>query len=257
MSTEVVRFEMHDEHVAVITIDRPEARNAISPEVTAALEAAVDRVEEDEGLRVAVLTATPPVFCAGADLKAIRDGRRMQLSTDRGGFAGLVRRKRRKPMIAAVDGPALAGGTEIVLSCDLVVASEAARFGLPEVKRGLVAAAGGLFRLPRKLPVNLAMEHVLTGEPIAVETAVRFGLVNRVAAPGAALATALELAAAIAANAPIAVRESRRVMLESGPRDEIAWELSRQAAAVAVASEDVQEGIAAFLEKRAPVWRGV
>lgn len=253
---ELVRFETEDEHVAVITIDRPDARNAISPEVTAALETAIDRVEDTPELRVAVLTSTPPVFCAGADLKTIRDGRRLELSTERGGFAGLVRRARTKPLIAAVDGPALAGGTEIVLSCDLVVASEAARFGLPEVKRGLVAAAGGLFRLPRKLPANLAMEHVLTGEPIPVETAARYGLVNRVCEPGEARETALELAAAIAANAPIAVRESRRVMIESGPGDDRGWELSRAAAGVAAESEDVQEGIAAFLEKRAPVWRG-
>ncbi|MGE0067942.1 MAG: crotonase/enoyl-CoA hydratase family protein [Solirubrobacterales bacterium] len=253
----VVRFERHGEHVAVITIDRPEARNAVSPEVTNAVEAAMDELEGDGELRVAVLTATPPVFCAGADLKAIRDGRRLELSTERGGFAGFVRRQRTKPVIAAVDGPALAGGTELVLACDLVVASEAARFGLPEVERGLVAAAGGLFRLPRKLPPNLAMEHVLTGEPIDVETAHRHGLVNRVCAAGAAAETALELAARIAANAPIAVRESRRVMIESGAGDERGWQLSKDAAKVAAESEDVQEGIKAFLEKRAPVWRGV
>jgi enoyl-CoA hydratase len=256
MSEEVVRFETEGEHVAVITIDRPEARNAISPEVTRALEAAIDRVEESAELWVAVLAATPPAFCAGADLKAIREGHRLQLSTERGGFAGLVRRHRAKPLIAAVDGLALAGGTEIVLACDLVVASEAASFGLPEVKRGLVAAAGGLFRLPRKLPGNLALEYVLTGEPIGVELAARHGLVNRVCPPGEATATALRLAATIAANAPLAVRESRRVMIETAPREEIGWELSRQAATIAAQSEDAQEGIAAFLEKRAPVWRG-
>jgi enoyl-CoA hydratase len=256
VSEELVKLEIHGEHVAVVTIDRPEARNAISPEVTSALEAAIDRIEDDDALWVAVLTSTPPVFCAGADLKAIRDGRRLELSTERGGFAGLVRRARTKPLIAAVDGPALAGGTEIVLSCDLVVASEAARFGLPEVKRGLVAAAGGLFRLPRKLPANLAMEHVLTGEPIDVETAHRHGLVNRVCPAGEAAATALGLAEEIAANAPLAVRESRRVMIESAPAEEAAWELSKAAAKVAAESEDTQEGIAAFLEKRAPVWRG-
>jgi enoyl-CoA hydratase len=253
----VVRFERHGDHVGVITIDRPEARNAINPEAASGIEAAIDEIEGDDALRVAVLTATPPVFCAGADLKAIRDGRRLELSTERGGFAGFVRRQRTKPVIAAVDGPALAGGTELVLACDLVVASEASRFGLPEVERGLVAAAGGLFRLPRKLPPNLALEHVLTGDPITVETAHRHGLVNRVCAPGAAAEQALELAARIASNAPIAVRESRRVMLESGAGDEQGWQLSAEAAKVAAASEDVQEGIAAFLEKRPPVWRGV
>lgn len=253
----VVRFDRHGDHVAVITIDRPEARNAVNPEIAGGVEAAIDRLEGDEDIRVAVLTATPPVFCAGADLKAIRDGRRLELSTERGGFAGFVRRQRSKPVIAAVDGPALAGGTEIVLACDLVVASEAARFGLPEVERGLVAAAGGLFRLPRKLPPNVAMEHVLSGDPIDVETAHRHGLVNRVCAAGAAAETALELAGRIAANAPIAVRESRRVMIESGPADEEGWRLSKEAARIAAESEDVQEGIRAFLEKRPPVWRGV
>lgn len=251
-----VRFELAREHIALIVIDRPQARNAISPEVAQGIEAAIDRFEQAPELRVAVLAGVPPVFCAGADLKAIRDGRAAELSTERGGFAGFVRRDRTKPVIAAVEGAALAGGTEIVLACDLVVASEAARLGLPEVQRGLVAAAGGLMRLPRKLPPNLATEHILTGDPIDIDVAARYGIVNRICAPGAALDTALDLAERIARNAPLAIRESRRVMIEAGPDEQRGWDLSGEAAAIARASEDVQEGIRAFLEKRAPVWQG-
>jgi enoyl-CoA hydratase len=252
----MVRFEIHETHCAVITIDRPEARNAIDPAMANAIEQAIDRLEDDDELRVGVLTGTPPVFCAGADLKAIRDGRRLELSTQRGGFAGFVRREREKPVIAAVDGPALAGGTEIVLASDIVVASTAARFGLPEVQRGLVAAAGGLIRLQRKIPENVATLHVLAAEPIDVDTAHRFGLVNRVCPAGEALSTALELAMRIARNAPIAVRESRRVMRASAASEEAGWAASREAAKIAAESEDVKEGIRAFVEKRAPVWRG-
>src|ERR1700754_1978197 len=196
---------------AVITIDRPEARNAISPEVARDVDAGMERAEGDDEVRVIVLTGTPPVFCAGADLKAIGAGRADELSTERGGFAGVVQRDRTKPLIAAVDGAALAGGTEIVLACDLVVASTAARFGIPEVKRGLIAAGGGIFRLGRKLPLNLAMECALTGDPIDAELAFRHGFVNRLCEPGQALDEALALAERIVVNAPLAVRESRRL----------------------------------------------
>lgn len=253
----MVKFDIPAAHTAVITIDRSHARNAIDPETANLIEAAIDRLEQDPDLRVAVLTGAPPAFCAGADLAAIRDGRRLELSTERGGFAGFVRRPRTKPVIAAVDGPALAGGTEIVLACDMVAASEASSLGLPEVKRGLIAAAGGLIRLPRKLPENLAMEYVLTAEPIDVHTAHRHGIVNRICPPGEALASALEMAERVAANAPIAVRESRRVMMASRAAEENGWEATQQASENVAASEDVQEGIAAFLEKRTPVWRGV
>lgn len=246
-----------DDGCALITIDRPEARNAVSPEVAAGIEAAIDATEADEAVRAVVLTGAPPVFSAGADLKAIQAGRAHALSTERGGFAGLTRRARHKPLVAAVEGAALAGGTEIVLACDLVVAARDARFGLPEVKRGLVAAAGGLFRLGRRIPLNLALECALTGDPIDAALAHQHGLVNRLCEPGDALETALELARRIAANAPVAVRESRSVVLEcTGADDEEAWRRSDASAALAFASEDVREGVTAFLEKRAPVWSG-
>jgi enoyl-CoA hydratase len=244
-------------HVAVITINRPAARNAVNAAVALGVEAAVDRLESDPNLRVGVITGVPPVFSAGADLKEINAGRRQLLRTERGGFAGFVARKRIKPVIAAVDGPALAGGMEICLACDLIVASEDARFGIPEVKRSLVPAAGGLFRLPRKIPINIAMEMTLTGEPMGARRASRLGLVNELVESGQALARALELASRVAANAPIAVQASRRVILASHMGDEsTAWELSADAMAEAMSSEDMKEGLAAFLEKRSPIWTG-
>lgn len=244
-------------HVAVITINRPEARNAVNGEVANGIEAAIDRMEADDDVWLGVLTGAGTVFCAGADLKAINEGRGGELMTARGGFAGLVLRERTKPLIAAVDGPALAGGTEIVLACDLVVASTAARFGIPEVKRSLVAAGGGLWRLPRKLPVNLAMELTLTGDPIEPERAYQFGLVNDLCEPGEALDRALALADRIAANAPLAVRESRRIILAATDApDEVGWKLSAEGIGKMFGTEDFKEGLAAFVEKRAPRWKG-
>jgi enoyl-CoA hydratase len=255
-TNDCVTYRVH-ERCAVITIDRPEARNAVNPEVARGIEAAIDAAEADDDVRVAVLTGAPPVFCAGADLKAIREGRAAQLATERGGFAGVTSRERSKPLIAAVEGAALAGGTEIVLACDLVVAAHDARFGIPEVKRGLVAAAGGLFRLGRRIPLNLAMECALTGDPIDASLAHRHGLVNDLCAPGEALEHALELARRITANAPLAVRESRAIVLECTTADDAeAWRRSEASAARVLASADVQEGVAAFLERRAPAWVG-
>jgi len=255
--SECVTYSADSDHCAVITIDRPEACNAISPEVAQGIEDAIDAAEGDDGVRVAVLTGTPPVFSAGADLKAIQAGRGDELATERGGFAGLVRRERTKPLIASVEGAALAGGTEIVLACDLVVASREARFGLPEVKRGLVAAAGGLFRLGRRIPLNLALECALTGDPIDAELAHQRGLVNQLCEPGQALDTALALARRITANAPLAVRESRAIVLDcTWADDDEAWRRTHEARALVAASDDVREGVAAFLEKRAPVWTG-
>jgi enoyl-CoA hydratase len=244
-------------HVAVITINRPDARNAVNAEVASGIEEAIDKLEADDSLWLGILTGVPPVFSAGADLKEINAGRAGGLSTKRGGFGGITSRERTKPIIAAVDGPALAGGTEICLACDLIVASTSARFGIPEVKRCLVAAGGGLFRLPRKVPFNLAMELALTGDPIDAERAHHFGLVNYVCEPGQALDTARDLARRIEANAPVAVRASRRVILAAMTEDEATgWRLSAEGMAEAMSSEDMKEGLTAFIEKRPPNWAG-
>ncbi|HSL59159.1 MAG TPA: crotonase/enoyl-CoA hydratase family protein [Acidimicrobiales bacterium] len=252
----MIDFEQRG-HIAVLTINRPEARNAVNGAVASGMEEAIDRLEADDDLWVAVLTGAGSVFSAGADLKEIASGNAAGLATKKGGFAGIVSRERAKPIIAAVDGPALAGGTEIVLSCDLVVASTAARFGVPEVKRSLVAAAGGLFRLAQKLPANVATELVLTGDPISAERAHHFGMVNELCEPGTALDTALALAERIAVNAPLAVRESRAVMLASRREDDAtALRMSGEAMARLAATEDFAEGPRAFIEKRAPEWKG-
>jgi enoyl-CoA hydratase len=244
-------------HVAVITINRPEARNAVNGEVANGLERAVDRLEGDDELWIGILTGVPPVFSAGADLKEVNAGRSGSITTERGGFAGFVARERTKPVIAAVDGPALAGGTELALACDLIVASTSATFGIPEVKRCLVAGGGGLFRLPRAVPFNVAMEMALTGDPIDAARAHHFGLVNQLCAPGEALGTAIELAGRIEASAPLAVRESRSVMRAAISEDEATgWRLSDEALSRVMRSDDLKEGLAAFIDKRPPVWKG-
>jgi len=250
-----VNFEVRD-RIAIITLNRPEARNAVSQQLAEDLEAAIDRLEADDALWIGILCGNGPAFCAGADLKAVASGE-ARLTTKRGGFAGLVRRVRTKPLIAAVEGPAVAGGTEIVLSCDLVVASTTACFGLPEVKRSLVANAGGLFRLPRALPTNVAMEMALTGDDLDAEAAHRHGLVNRLVQPGHALATAVELAEAVNANAPLAVRASRRVVLAARLlEDDEAFEVAANATREVFRTEDFREGPRAFVEKRSPIWTG-
>jgi enoyl-CoA hydratase len=243
--------------VAVLKINRPEKKNAINGDVARGMEAAIDELEADPDVWVGVLTGEGNVFCAGADLKAINEGKAGDLATERGGFGGITSRERTKPIIAAVDGPALAGGTEIVLSCDLVVASTLATFGIPEVKRSLVAAAGGLFRLPQLLPRNIALELGLTGDPITAERAHHFGLVNELVEPGQALDAALVLAGRIAANAPIAVRETLRLMLELPSLDEqTGFRESGKAMMELASTEDFWEGPKAFLEKREPEWKG-
>src|SRR5688572_9878200 len=253
----IVEYEQRG-HVAVLTINRPEARNAVNGEVASGIEEAIDKIEADDDTWVSVLTGAGTVFCAGADLKAISSGQAAGLNTQRGGFAGLVLRERAKPIIAAVDGRAFAGGCEIALACDLIVASSAAEFGIPEVKRSLDAAGGGLFRLPQALPTKIALELALTGDPISAQRAYDLGLVNELCEAGQAADTAVALPQLICFNAPLAVRESRKVVLKSlGAEDEKAlWDASNAAFAKVAQSEDFSEGPLAFIEKRAPQWKG-
>jgi enoyl-CoA hydratase len=256
-----VRYRV-DGHVAIITLDRPEARNAVNGAITSGLEAAVDEMESDDNVWVGILHASTegqsrPVFCAGMDLKALNSGEAQASNTERGGFAGFVYRERRKPVIAAVDGLATAGGCELVLACDLVVASEQASFGLAEVKRNLVAAAGGLYRLPRAIGKSAAMEAILTGEPITAERAYQLGLVSRLTPAGGALDGALALAQAIALNAPLAVWASRAVVLAADDASDAELRaMSHSASAQMMRSEDLKEGLTAFIEKRPPIWKG-
>jgi enoyl-CoA hydratase len=243
--------------VGVLTLNRPEARNAVNGDVSSGMEAALDQLEENDEAWVGVLTHVGPVFSAGADLKAINSGKAAELQTKRGGFAGLVQRQRTKPLIAAIDGPALAGGCEIALACDLIVASKQARFGVPEVKRSLVAAAGALFRLPRALPRNVALEMIMTGDPISAERAYEFGMVNDLCEPGEAFDRALALAERITVNAPLAVRKSRELALHTLGTDEATgFKLSGEAMIELSQTEDFWEGPKAFIEKRDPVWQG-
>jgi enoyl-CoA hydratase len=243
--------------VALITINRPDARNAVNGAVAAGLQAAVERLEADADLWVGVIAGNGRAFSAGADLKEVAAGRAAALSTERGGFAGITRLPRAKPLIAAVDGPALAGGCEIVLTCDMVVASTAASFGIPEVKRSLIAGAGGLFRLARALPRNVAMELALTGDPIGAERAYALGLVNSLCDPGGAVDAALALASRVAVNAPVAVQLSRSIVLDgTHASDDDAWRMTDTATRRVMETEDFAEGPRAFIEKREPVWAG-
>jgi len=252
----VVRYEV-DGRVATITLDRPEQRNAVDPDLARELGEAVAAFEADPEVWVGVLTGAGPNFCAGADLKALAAGRASELVTEQGGFAGWVRFPRTKPVVAAVTGFALAGGTELVLACDLVVAATDAQFGLPEVTRGILAAGGGLFRLPRVLPPARARELVLTGERLGAEEAHRLGMVNHLVAAEQVLPTARALAERICANAPVAVRESLAVMRDAYElTEEQGWQRSAEAMDRIRASEDAKEGPRAFAEKRAPRWTG-
>ncbi len=244
-----------DGDVLVVTIDRPEARNAVNLEVAEGIAAAIDQLDGDDTLRAGILTGAGGTFCAGMDLKAFVAGERPYVGER--GFAGLVQQPPRKPLIAAVEGWALAGGFEIALACDVIVAARDARFGIPEVKRGLVAAAGGLLRLPRRIPYHLAMELALTGEPIGAERAYTIGIVSRLAEPGEAVVAAHELAATIARNGPLAVDATKRIVSAAPDWPEAeAWDRQATIAGAVFASEDAREGARAFAEKRDPVWRG-
>jgi enoyl-CoA hydratase len=255
---EPVLFE-RDGHLAIVTLNRPEARNAISKDIAALIERYIDQIEADPDLWVVVLTGNGSSFCAGVDLKAVaaagRDLAAAAPVTPRGGFAGFVQRKRTKPWIAAVEGAALAGGTEIVLACDLVVAARNAQFGLPEVKRGLVAGAGGTLRLPRVLPQNLAMHLVLTGERLDAERAYAHGWVTVLAEPGGAREAGVRLAKQILENAPLSVRESRQLVLDGlGKSDEEGFALVPPVVDRLMKTNDLLEGPRAFAEKREPRW---
>jgi enoyl-CoA hydratase len=242
--------------IQTITINRPHARNAATLAVAEAIAAALDDLDRRDDLRVAIITGAGGSFCAGMDLKGYLRGERPRIEGR--GFAGLTEAPPKKPLIAAVEGYALAGGFEIVLACDLAVAADNAQFGLPEVKRGLSAAAGGLMRLPRQMPFRIAMELALSGEMMPASRAYECGLLNRLTAPGQALAEALKLARTIAANGPLALMASKRVMIES--QDWPSTEMFRRQRPITDAvffSADAKEGAAAFAEKRKPLWRGV
>jgi enoyl-CoA hydratase len=248
--------------IAVITLNRPEARNAVNGEVADGLEAAIDQFEADDDVWVAVLCANTegqdrPVFSAGADLKAINSGQASGLMTERGGFAGFAYRQRRKPVIVAIDGLATAGGCEIALAADIIVASRRSAFGLAEVKRNLIAGAGGLYRLPWAIGRGPALEAILTGEPIPATRAYELGLVTRLVDDGDAKSAALELAAKITEAAPLAVWESLGIVRASSDHDDATLrKLTNEAFARVIGSEDTAEGLNAFIEKRAPQWKG-
>jgi enoyl-CoA hydratase len=254
VATDLVLTEAHD-GVLTITINRPAQRNAISREVAEALASALDLLDSDPSLSVGVLTGAGGTFSAGMDLKAFANGQTPIIPGR--GFGGLTQADIRKPLIAAVEGWALGGGFEMVLACDLVVAAQDAKFGLPEVKRGLIAGEGGVIRLPRRIPYHVALKVLLTGEPISAVEGEQYGLVNELTAPGAALQAAQELAQRVAGNAPLALAKVKQVLRETQAlNDSDAFERQAKDAHSLLDSEDAHEGARAFAEKRAPVWRG-
>jgi enoyl-CoA hydratase len=253
-SDEAVLAERRD-RVLLVTLNRPDQRNAVNAAVANGIAAALDELDADDGLSIGVITGAGKGFCSGMDLKAFVTGESPVVEGR--GFAGITQRAAAKPLIAAIEGFAVAGGLEVALSCDIIVAARGARLGIPEVKRSLVAAGGGLLRLPRVLPRNIAMEMALTGDLIMAERAAELGLVNRLAEPGGALDAALELAEAIAANGPLALAATKRILTDSLDWPDAEFFARQEEIAGPVrASEDAREGATAFAEKRAPVWTG-
>jgi len=254
MAEEAVLTEAGD-GVLLITLNRPDARNAVNAALAAGVAAALDRLDADDDLRVGIVCGAGKGFSAGMDLKAFVAGESPYVEGR--GFAGIAQRAARKPLIAAIEGFAVAGGLEVALACDLIVAARDARLGIPEAKRSLVAAGGALLRLPRGIPYHVAMEMALTGDPITAERGYEIGLVNRVAEPGEAVAAARELAAAIAANGPLALEASKRILVEApGWPEEERWQRQGEISGPVFGSEDAREGATAFAEKRDPVWKG-
>jgi len=242
-------------NVLLITINRPEVRNAVNAAVAAGIAGALEELDGDDELSVGVLTGAGGFFCAGMDLGAFVKGEAPWFG-DRG-FAGIAQRSARKPLIAAIERFAVAGGMEIALACDLIVAARGANLGIPEVKRSLVAAGGALLRLPRRIPYHVAMELALTGDPLPAERLHELGLVNRLSEPGKAVEVALELAAALVRNGPLALIASKRILQEQFDWSSSAmWERQGEITGPVMTSEDAREGATAFKEKRDPVWRG-
>ena len=258
MSQSAILSSIIQDHICLITINRPEAMNAVNEKVAQGIADHVDKTEADPYIWAVILTgAGQKAFCAGADLKMISQGRGSELSVKGKGFGGLVYAKRTKPWIAAVDGFALAGGTELALACDMIVATERAKFGLPEVTRGIIAAAGGMFRLPRVLPKAIAMEYIATGKHIPVEEAQKYGMINRLVPAGQHLEAAIALATSIVENAPLAVQASLEVARKSYDlSDEELIQLTNEASIRVFQSKDAKEGPLAFVEKRKPRWTG-
>lgn len=251
----ILRTEVRG-NVLVIELNRPHAKHAFHGALARALSDTLDRYESEPAQRVAVLTGSGGSFSSGQDLKALLSGDRGH-TEQRGGF-GIMKRPPNKPLIAAIEGYAVAGGFELALCCDLIVAARDAMFGLPEVKRGLVAVGGGLFRLPRRIPYHVAMEMALTGELVGAERMRELGLVSRIAEPGGALDAALALAAAIAENGPVALRATKQIVAHGVDwSDEEGFREQMRFATPAFQSEDAKEGPRAFAEKRKPIWRGV
>lgn len=242
--------------VQIMTLNRPQARNAATLEMSEAMVKALDELDSNPVLQVGIITGAGGTFCAGMDLKGFLEGKRPSIPGR--GFCGLTMQPPRKPLIAAVEGYALAGGFEVVLACDLIVASRGAKFGLPEVKRGLAAAGGGLLRLPRRLPYHIAMETILTGDMFNAERAAQFGLVNRLVDEGTVLEAALDLAQAVASNGPLALMASKQVAVESvdWSRAEM-FERQTTITSPVFTSQDAREGAAAFAQKRKPEWKGM